>query len=193
MDNRTTRWPLSRPLSWPLRRAAETLQAGGVVLHATESVWGLACDPFNHYAVAQLLALKRRNVKQGLLLIGATPDDFAVELAPLAKADQRRVLHSWPGGVTWLLPNIQYPVWVTGQHHSVGVRVPGHPQAQALCAAFGGAIVSTSANFSGHPAPKGRWQAQRSMGQRVDYVLPGRVGGAAKPSQILSLQGQQVR
>lgn len=180
-------------LHWHLQLAAQVLQGGGVVLHATESVWGLACDPHNHQAVAQLLALKRRDVSKGLLLIGATSDDFAAELALLKASDYQRVRESWPGGVSWLLPNREYPVWITGQHSNVGVRVPGHAQARDLCAAFGGALVSTSANVSGQPAPKGVWQAQRSMGQRVDYVLPGAVGGAAKPSQILSLQGVQVR
>lgn len=178
---------------WHLRLAAQVLQGGGVVLHATESVWGLACDPHNHQAVAQVLALKQRDVSKGLLLIGATADDFAAELAPLTAPDHKRVMQTWPGGVSWLLPNREYPVWVTGKHSSVGVRVPGHTQARALCAAFGGALVSTSANISGHAAPRGVWQAQRAMGQRVDYVLPGAVGGAAKPSKILSLQGQQVR
>lgn len=178
---------------WHLQLAAQVLQGGGVVLHATESVWGLACDPHNHQAVAQLLALKQRDVNKGLLLIGADSNDFAAELSMLAGSDRERVLESWPGGVSWLLPNRQYPVWVTGEHSNVGVRVPGHVQAQRLCAAFGGALVSTSANISGQPAPKGAWQAQRSMGQRVDYVLPGAVGGAAKPSQILSLEGKQVR
>lgn len=178
---------------WQLRLAAQTLAAGGVVLHATESVWGLACDPFNHHAVARLLALKHRRMQQGLLLIGATADDFATELAGLSAVDHKRVVQSWPAGVSWLLPNSQYPIWITGQHQTVGVRVPAHSQARDLCVAFGGAIVSTSANISGRPAPKGRWQAQRSMGQRVDYVLHGAVGGAANPSQILGLQGDQIR
>ena len=179
--------------TWHLQLAAQVLHGGGVVLHATESVWGLACDPHNHHAVAQVLALKQRDVSKGLLLIGATADDFAAELARLDPVDQQRVRQSWPGGVSWLLPNYAYPAWVVGQHSNVGVRVPGHVQARNLCAAFGGALVSTSANVGGQPAPKGFWQAQRSMGQRVDYVLAGAVGGAANPSQILSLQGEQVR
>lgn len=183
----------TRSDQWHLQLAAQVLWGGGVVLHATESVWGLACDPMNHHAVARLLAIKQRDVGKGLLLIGAAQETFAPQLAALTEQQRERVAQSWPGGVSWLLPNTQYPAWVTGQHSAVGVRVPGHAQARALCAAFDGPLVSTSANLSGHPAPKGVWQARRAMGQRVDYVLPGCVGGAANPSQILSLRGKQLR
>ena len=39
--------------------AVRTLDEGGIVVHATEGVWGLACDPFDRVAVAKLLDLSR--------------------------------------------------------------------------------------------------------------------------------------
>ena len=173
--------------------AVAHLHAGGVVLHATESVWGLACDPHNRYAVARLLRLKRRSVNQGLLLIGADADAFAPEMALLNQAQRQRILASWPGGHSWLLPNQQFAAWIGGRHLNVGVRVPGHSQARRLCSAFAGPLVSTSANLSGRPAPTNRFQAQSAMGALVDYRLPGETNGAPAPSQITTLDGVRLR
>lgn len=58
--------------TWHLKLAVRALRAGGLVLHATEGVWGLACDPFNASAVSRLLDLKGRAVGKGLILIGTS-------------------------------------------------------------------------------------------------------------------------
>ena len=72
---------------------------------------------------------------------------------------------------------------LTGLHDTVAGRVTAHQQTRALCEAFGGGIVSTSANINGLlPAMnvhQVRWQLPE-----LDYVLPGSLGGAKKPSQI---------
>ena len=183
--------------SWHLRLAVRSLRAGGIVVHATEGVWGLACDPFNAAAVSRLLAIKRRSVAKGLILIGADARSFEPELAGLAYAQRSRIEVSWPGPVTWVLPQQRFPAWITGAHHQVAVRVPGHPQARALCRAFEGVLVSTSANLGGRPAARNRLQAQRFaslvLRQDIDFLLPGEVLGAAGPSEIRTLEGATLR
>src|SRR4051812_4787928 len=67
--------------SFHLGIAAQLLRNGGVVAHATEGVWGLACDPFNGDAVARVLELKGRSIRKGLIVIGADPFNFVPELA----------------------------------------------------------------------------------------------------------------
>ena len=134
-----------------LAQAADLIRAGRIVLHATEGVWGLACDPFQEQAVTRILALKGRPVDKGLIVIGGSVAQFEPELAGLPAAQRKSVVDTWPGPVTWLLPNQRFPRWITGVHDTVAVRVSGHPQARALCDAAGTALVSTSANPAGSP------------------------------------------
>jgi L-threonylcarbamoyladenylate synthase len=185
----------TEPGFWQLKLAVQTLRRGGIVLHATEGVWGLACDPMQRRAVARLLRLKRRSPMQGLILIGAGADSFNTELSALPPAQQQKVSASWPGPVTWLLPSQRFPSWITGSRPRVAVRVPGHCQARALCAAFGAPLVSTSANLSGRPAARNSWQARtfytRTRG--ISYMLPGNTAGLAGPSEIRELDGQVLR
>ena len=165
--------------------------------HATEGVWGLACNPFDCRAVARVLAIKGRSPNKGLILIGDSADCFAPELAPLTAADRRAVQSTWPGPVSWVLPSTRFPVWITGAgmapRPTVAVRVPGHAQARALCARFGGPLVSTSANPSGVPATDSVLRVRRWFRDAVDFIAPGQTLGRQGPSQLRTLAGEVLR
>lgn len=177
-----------------LLSAAQIIQAGGVVAYPTESVYGLGCDPFNEEAVMRLLAIKERPVTKGLILIGA---DLA-QLEPcihLTDEQRAQVAQQWPAPLTYLVEaRDTVPAWVRGAFTKVAVRVPDHPLARALCRAVGGPIISTSANISGRPAARNRFQVARQLGERVDFIVSGACDRAAKPSTIIDLEsGHTVR
>lgn len=178
-----------------IQRAVLALRRGGLVLHATEGVWGIACDPWSREAVTRLLTVKERRAEKGLILIGGAPECFEPELAALNEPERREVVASWPGAVTWLLPNVRYPFWITGAHDTVAVRVPAHPQARALCRAFGSPLVSTSANVGGRPPARTALRARVAFRRcaEVAYVLPGETLGYPGPSQIRTVAGESVR
>jgi len=174
--------------SFHLGIAAKTLRCGGIVAHATEGVWGLACDPFDGDAAARLLDLKRRSIRKGLILIGADVSDFGDELSLLNDIDEARVLRSWPGPDTWLVPNVRFPTWISGGRSKVAVRVPGHSQSRRLCERFGGPLVSTSANPSGRPAARNELAVRRYFGGDIEYLLHGATAGAGSASRIRDAQ-----
>lgn len=167
-----------------LRHAAHQLRRGEVLAYPTEAVFGLGCDPRNPNAVSQLLAIKRRDWRKGVILIAADFTQLQPFLAPLSKALSKQVFDTWPGPVTWVLPAApNTPAWLTGGRPSLAVRVTAHAPAAALCRAFGGALVSTSANRSGQ-APATSWQQIRKVFGPQLPVLPGQCGGLEKPTQI---------
>ena len=168
-----------------LTRCVTVLRQGGVVAHATEGVWGLACDPFNPAAVARVIELKGRSERRGFILIAGHAGEFSDELSALNETQRKQVLTSWPGAMTHIVPNRSYPIWVSPHRNQLGVdqrreatvavRVTGHPQAQALARRFGGALLSTSANPSGQPAATSQLRVQHYFSGGLDYVLPGQV------------------
>ncbi len=167
-----------------LRVAAHLLQTGGVIAYPTEGVWGLGCDPMNERAVRRLLELKQRPEAKGLIIIAASLSQAAQWLRELDARQRAACAATWPGPYTWVVPAQVAPVWLRGQHDSVAVRVTAHPGVQALCHAFGGALVSTSANVSGHPPARDGLQLRQQFGRKLDYILPGRLGGDDKPSEV---------
>lgn len=176
-----------------LRLALDALSAGGVVACPAEAVWGLSCDPWDATAVEQVLDMKRRPMRKGLILVAGDVAQVAPLLQPLPAALQRKVMLSWPGPHTWLLPHRDLvPVEVTGEHATVAVRVTAHPVLRALCRAWGGPLVSTSANRTGSQAPRDLFQVRRYFPAGVDAVMPGTVNRAARPSIIRDVHSDRV-
>lgn len=178
-----------------LSSAVRALAAGGVIAHPTESVWGLACDPFNPEAVARLCQLKDRPLEKGLILVSGDQHHFDDLLHNLSGDQRARIDETWPGPVTWLVPHFdQVPPWVSGIHHSVALRHTNHGFTAALTRAFGGPIVSTSANPAGSQPARHKFQVLRYFGDSLDFVGGGNTGGRKAPSEIRELvSGRIVR
>ncbi|MEE9253623.1 MAG: Sua5/YciO/YrdC/YwlC family protein [Pseudomonadales bacterium] len=183
---------MSHAGGFQLQLAAHHVRCGGVVAHATQGVWGLACDPFNQHAVARLVALKERPMAKGLILIADSLERFGNLLDEL-DATQRGILaDAWPGAVTFLIPAPRALAWLRGEHLQLAVRVPAHPQARMLCRRVGGPLVSTSANRHGCAPARSAGQVRRYFGRRLDYILPGQTSGLAGPSEIRDLTSGKV-
>lgn len=178
----------------PLKFEAATRQLldGGVIAYPTEGVWGIGCDPFNREAVFKLLALKRRRWQKGLILVAASLEQVEPFLEGLSAGQREQLQATWPGPVTWLVPdNGVAPWWVRGQHSKLALRVSDHAVVAELCRHFGGPIVSTSANLSGRPVARNPWQVMRQMPE-LDYILPGALGGEGRPTRICDLTTGEV-
>jgi L-threonylcarbamoyladenylate synthase len=172
-------------MRWPLKHAIFSLQQGGIIACPTEAIFGLSCDPLDAEAVYRLLALKHRPVEKGLILVASHFSQLEPYLLPLPTAARNRVLASWPGAHTWLWPaNPAVPAWLTGIHHTLAVRVTAHPDLAALCRAFGGPLVSTSANLAGHRPQRTALGVRCQLGSRLDYILAGRTDRRASPTAI---------
>jgi L-threonylcarbamoyladenylate synthase len=167
--------------------AAALLRKGGVVAYPTEAVWGLGCDPFDEAAVRRLLAIKQRPVDKGVILVGADLAQFD-GLLDWSRLPAERVIavqSQWPGPRTWIVPATpRIPKWITGEHEGVAVRVSDHPVVVALCTAFAGPIVSTSANLAGEPPAFGFESLSPDVIAGVDGVLAGETGGLHAPTAI---------
>ena len=173
--------------------AAACVAAGGVIAHATEGVWGLACDPNNVQAVQRIIELKGRDADKGLLLIGASANVFADALNSVDAEVRATIEASWPGHITWLLPGDAYPLAIKGKHSTVACRVPDHTQARQIAEAFGGSLVSTSLNRAGEPPITDYAQALAAYGDLVDLIVPGRTSGLRGSSAIYHLDGSVLR
>ncbi|MGY0557719.1 MULTISPECIES: Sua5/YciO/YrdC/YwlC family protein [unclassified Lysobacter] len=167
--------------------AVAALRRGGIIIYPTEAVWGLGCDPFDGDAVTRLLRIKQRAVDKGLILIAGSTEqlDGLLDWKALPAGCREPVLRSWPGPDTWIVPaTSQVPGWITGSHAGVAVRVSAHPTVVALCAAFGGPLVSTSANLAGRPPALQRDTLDPALLDEVDALVQGTTGGRNAPTTI---------
>ena len=155
--------------------AAQALAAGGLVAFPTETVYGLGADATDGAAVARLYAAKGRPSFNPL--IAHVPDVAAARgLAVFNAPAERLATAFWPGPLTLVLPKTATcPVadLATAGLDTIAVRVPAHPVARDLLAAFGRPVVAPSANRSGHVSPTTAAHVVADLGDRIDLVLDG--------------------
>ncbi len=194
------------PGRWQLAKAQTALLRGGIIAYPTEAVWGLGCDPFNPDAVLRLLALKKRSVNKGLILVASDLSQLEPLLGDLSVKQRLRLadeLSDEESGMsitrlrptTWLIPSGGViPQWITGTHDTVAIRVSKHPTVSALCQLFGGLLVSTSANTSGRTPARNQLSARCYFGHRVNAYVSGATFQLDFPSQIRDLMsGELIR
>ncbi|WP_110666404.1 L-threonylcarbamoyladenylate synthase [Salinicola halophilus] len=173
--------------------AVAALEQGGVIAYPTEGVWGLGCDPDDATALSRLISLKGRASDKGLILIAGEIAQLEPWLAGIDAEARGRLEASWPGPNTWLIPdNGHAQTLLRGRHPTLAVRVSDHPLVRRLCAAWGGALVSTSANRAGEPPAMSRDAVRALFGDAVDVVVEGALGGRDRPSTIRDLASDRT-
>lgn len=168
-------------------------RAGGVLAYATESCFGLGCNPFDVRAIRRILAIKGRPTHKGLIVIAANLQQLRPLIRPLSPAQLATVQRYWPGPYTFLLPaSRRVPTLLRGRHDKIAVRISAHGEAAALCRALGSPLVSTSANRAGQKSLKTARGCRQAFSRQQVLTLQGRIGKRRKPSTIIDLDSGRV-
>lgn len=174
-----------------IARAASLLAAGGLVAFPTETVYGLGADARNSLAVARIFEAKGRP-RFNPLIVHVPDADAArrhVQWSDTAEALARAF---WPGPLTLVLPiraDSALSDLVTADLPSLAIRVPAHPLARHLLAAFGGPVAAPSANPSGRISPTTAAHVMAGLDGRIEAVLDGGPCPVGLESTILGLTG----
>ncbi len=172
-----------------IKEACRVMQAGGVILYPTDTIWGIGCDATNEEAVRRVYEIKQRSDSKAMLVLvdSAVKVDFYVRDVPEVAWDlidlAEKPLTIIYSGARNLASNL------LAEDGSVGIRVTKEPFSQQLCRRFRKAIVSTSANISGQPSPANFSEISEEIKSMVDYVVGYRQDEKEhpKPSGIIKL------
>ena len=172
-----------------IRQAVEVMERGGIILYPTDTVWGIGCDARNEAAVRRIYGLKRRDDSKALICLVDSADrmqrysrsipDVAWNLIDYAEKPLTLIVDD----AINLAPNL------IAADGSVAMRVTRERISRELCYRFQRAVVSTSANLSGEPAPRNFMEIGPEIIGGVDYVMKARQNDVTKgrPSQIVKL------
>lgn len=177
-----------------LRAAVALLHAGDLVAFPTETVYGLGADARRDGAVAAIYAAKGRPAFNPLIVHVAglaAAEALASIDEPAGDAARRLAARFWPGPLTLVLPRRRQAglsELATAGLPTVALRVPAHPLAQRLLAAFGGPLAAPSANPSGGVSPTTRAHVLDGLAGRIAAVLDGGACPVGLESTILGFQ-----
>lgn len=173
---------MTRPLSSAARGSVEAalaaLRRGEVVAVATDTVYGLVCDPADPNAVDRVFALKRRPAELELTLLAAAITDLE-DLVLWNESARRLAAGFWPGPLSLVLPRGVRRLAIPRRGTTLSVRVPDHATLIHLLRRSG-PLASTSANRHGAAAALTGVAVRRAFGAEVTAVVGGgRPGGMA--------------
>lgn len=180
------------PPSAAVDQAVRALVSARVIGLPTDTVYGLAVDPFSIGAADRLFLLKRRPREVDLPVLVAD-EGQALDLATAVPRSARRLMASfWPGALTLVLPRrSDLRADLGTDEATVGVRCPAHPVPLALCRAQG-PIATTSANLHGEPTLTTAAEVDTVFGDALAVILDsGPCAGA--PSTVVDCTGEEPR
>jgi L-threonylcarbamoyladenylate synthase len=171
-----------------IARAVEILRQGRLVAFPTETVYGLGANAADAGALALLYKTKGRPHDHPVIVHIAATDRLERWASEVPDAARLLAARFWPGPLTLVLKRAAgVSEALTGGQGTVGLRVPAHPVAQALLAAFGGGVAAPSANRFGRISPTTAEHVRADLGNDVDMILDGNACEVGIESTILDL------
>ncbi|MFC4263720.1 L-threonylcarbamoyladenylate synthase [Ferruginibacter yonginensis] len=163
------------------------LQQGQTILYPTDTIWGIGCDAKNSEAVANIYALKKRDEKKSMIILLA----HHTEIASYAQKPNDAVLQLMAqtnNPLTIIYPNAKnLAPNLINEDGTIAIRIVKDPFCIAMINAFGGPIVSTSANISGEATAPFFNMISNEIKLGVDYIVQHRQhdNTPATPSSIV--------
>jgi L-threonylcarbamoyladenylate synthase len=172
-----------------IKECLKTLREGGIILYPTDTIWGLGCDPTNETAVNNIFNIKSRDESKSLIILadGLSMVERYVEDCPEIVFELAGVSES---PLTIIYPKGKYLAeGVCAKDKSIAIRICNDEFCSELISRFRKPIVSTSANFSGSPAPENFSDIEKNLIDKVDFVVEYRQNDRSRsvPSPVIKI------
>jgi L-threonylcarbamoyladenylate synthase len=178
----------AQPEDKPLILAAEVIQAGGVIVYPTETLYGIGANAWDGAAIAKVRAIKRREGEKPILVVIKDEQQLAM-LTNNISADARMLIAKfWPGPLTLVFKATkEVPDLLSQGVGTIGVRIPSSPFCLRLLALCGCPLTSTSANLSGGPVLHEVDEIRRAIPRGVDLILDAGRLSPDQPSTVVDV------
>lgn len=161
--------------------ACKILSNGELVILPTETVYGIACDPENSYAVKKLQEIKGRDKNKPISYLAGSIDQVKNVCINWNNGIENLCKKYWPGPLTLVLETKKG--WF-------GFRVPNHNVPILVCNSYGNFLALTSANISGKPDSS---TAKAASILNANLILDGGLSSKkALPSSVIKVDGNEI-
>lgn len=148
------------------------LKNGGVILYPTDTIWGLGCDATQKEAIQKVINIKGRGTEKHFILLARDIEMISqyVETIPQKALE---LLKDNTSPLTIIYPKAKnLPIEMLSNDGTIGIRIPNHHYCQEILKELNRPLVSTSANISGEPSPKGFSEISNIIKEKADFISP---------------------
>ena len=181
---------MTEQLKTEIKKTLAVLKNGGVILYATDTIWGLGCDATNANAVKRIYEIKKRVDSKNMILLvdlEARLSTYVKEIPEQAWA----LIEFTEKPLTIVYDGARnLPPEIIAEDGSIAIRVTNDEFCKNLIGVLRKPLVSTSANISGNATPAIYQEVSEEIRSAVDYVVNWRKDDRkrAQPSSIIKLQ-----
>jgi len=175
-----------------IRRAAQILNEGGIIIYPTDTVYGIGCSIFNTRAIERIYQIKRQDPAKPFSFVCSDLSHIS-EYAKVSNSAFRLMKQLIPGPFTFILPASrlkQLPRSIISKRKTVGIRVPDNAVCQMLIKELGHPILSASVTNDREQIISDPELIKSRFEHQVDMILDGGLS-LLEVSTILDLTNEQ--
>jgi len=173
-----------------IKNTLTVLEKGGIIMHATETCYGFACDAFNKKAIKRLYTLKKMNAKKPSSIM-VTDLKTAQKYGKFNNLALKLARKYWPGPLTIIVQRrASLPKFLNPSAKTIGIRCPNNELTQKILKAYNHPIITTSANLSGEK----EIYSVRALSKKIkpDLIIDSGTIPHRKPSTIVSTEKNKI-
>jgi len=170
-----------------IKKCAEMLSEGKVILYPTDTVWGIGCDATNEEAIDRIYKIKQRQESKNMLILIDKSDMLPLYVARIPLVAWDLISHTYRP-TTFIYPAARnLPKKLISPDGTIAIRIVNNPFCKKLIKALGQPIISTSANISGQDTPQTFHEVSPEVIEQLDYVVPEQYADTTdyKPSRLI--------
>jgi tRNA threonylcarbamoyl adenosine modification protein (Sua5/YciO/YrdC/YwlC family) len=174
-----------------IKKAADVLRDGGVIIYPTDTVYGLGCGLSNKKGIERIYELKKRNKKKPLSFVCSDLKHISqyAKVTDYAYKTMKRLL---PGAYTFILEASRLvPKIILPKRSTTGIRVPDNQICLALIKELGEPIISTSVKTAQGESLSDPCLIKENFGRVVDLIIDGGII-MPEPSSVISLVDDNI-
>jgi L-threonylcarbamoyladenylate synthase len=185
---------LDAPEDKPLVLAAEVVQAGGLIVYPTETIYGIGSNALNRRGIARIQALKRRSEPRPILVLVPTIESVVPLVERISATGLKFMEAFWPGPLTLVFSASRaIPEELTQGKGTIGIRIPCCTLCIRLLELCQCPITSTSANLSGEVPLTSIEEMKKVLTPGIDLYLDAGVLPPSKPSTVVDVSEEIPR
>ncbi len=175
-----------------IKQAVEIIRAGGVVVYPTDSSYAVGCRIGDKNAIERIRRLRQLDDKHNFTLVCRDLSQLSV-FAKIDTGAFRLLKNHTPGPYTFILnATREVPrMLLHPKRRTIGLRVPGHPIAEALLEELGEPLMSVSLILPGEDLPMSDpYEMREKLEHQVDLIVDGGHGGLEASTVINLAEGE---
>ena len=177
-----------------IKKTCQVLQKGGIIIYPTDTIYGLGCDAKNETAIKKINKIKKRI---GPMSVIAPDKKTALNWMKINKNLILKIKNKLNNGNTVIVPikkNICSNI-ITGNNHSLGIRIPKHSFCNKLAIKYPNPITTTSVNQTGQQPFTNPTNIFNDFSKMVDLIIEDGiiVGNGSKIFLLKNKNWEQLR